>query len=586
MSTTEEKDTMASYYSADMKRNLISELPEVFQSGDLNMALLSAMSRSRSTDEEFMLLVPIAAMHGVLDTLTILVPHWALRVNDHVARYLRLYQKSRRSATLPLSKPAASGAGAQTPTQTSHQHKITIEDIESFIEEAPEFAYGYRIIAEGLKLKHQLKVSPSTVGRVIKGSPGRMRKKRINIAPKHLTAQEVDSTLTYLDSLHDFFGRVRKALGPGFEPDPVMRDAIRKFSDDQRAFAQITAFADQTPIVQGGTISEVYTRHGQQVLSGGTLKGNLMGQTWILSAVITVNQTVKTWLHVDNAGRAVSVGDEEIVKFYTQEQPSPSPELSRVGGKAVGPLLQALGIKFLIVDSVGRSGATAAPVASHFSPTVFQHLAKHGVRMLLLPPAGCLGNPIELWNGAVQRHLRAWHPENPPRHRLPGVTNLEEAQRALHEFAVNHTGSGTAHKHNYDHYAKRACGDELWLGIVGEPVQHLVRKLRRRRVMQGLPIQQRSIEFADEPIEYTIHQEGGKKRCLSQSVSELVTKPAARECVKKFEQQKRNEPRGKARRPVLGKELFRLRPYLGWDRYRLSLYACNVWWVPMARSSS
>ena len=563
------------------RKSLLERLHQTFNSPTVSEALNSAALHSRLTDDQFLLLVPTASMHGVIDELWEVLHRIPVDKSKLVTRYLRLMGKRAQVPAVAAISDTSIAADPLFVAKPRNRSPLTIEMLERFLDEYPEMSHSFRSIADGMSVVMHHEVSASTVRRRAKQAAGDIQKKTLHIAPKHLGAQEVDSTLSYLDALSDFMDRAAKTLEPSIETAPdVLKEAMRSWSDDKWAFARCTAFADQTPIVQGASVNKIWAHQTHSPHSGGTLQGNLMGQTYILSAVITLNRVVKTWLHVNDKGSAVKVGSDEIVRFYTEELAPRNKDHSGVGGPAVGPLLKSLGIKFLIFDSVGRSGATATPVSSHFSPTIFAHLVKFGIRPILLPPAGCMGNPIELWNGNVQKWMRAYLPADAQRHRLPGVTNIDEAESALHAFVIRSNKGETSHHHNYDYYNKRAFGDELWRGVKELPVQWCVRELRRQRYAHDQVIQVRPIFTTEERIEFVRWGTDHKQKHSFQSIGASVAKRAAKE--QRRAVRAASSGAGAGADPLhasfgqMSTESFRLRPYLGWDRYRVCLYALNI----------
>jgi hypothetical protein len=64
----------------------------------------------------------------------------------------------------------------------------------------------------------------------------------------------------------------------------------------------------------------------------------------------------------------------------------------------------------LLIDRLGKSGASVYPVAGHHTPVLRVRARRAGVGLLMQPPMGALVNPIELWNMHVKTVMNAMQP--------------------------------------------------------------------------------------------------------------------------------------------------------------------------------
>lgn len=119
----------------------------------------------------------------------------------------------------------------------------------------------------------------------------------------------------------------------------------------------------------------------------------------------------------------------------------------------------------LLLDRLGRSGRAAAPNKSHYSPAVKKAFLDAGIGYDLLPPKGAEFNPIECFNGWVQRYALRWRPPDNridtygqvvrgPRTRAEALMALQDALKALKE---------KKHKKLFGHwYKRRVTGSDAY----------------------------------------------------------------------------------------------------------------------------
>ena len=174
------------------------------------------------------------------------------------------------------------------------------------------------------------------------------------------------------------------------------------------------AYADQTPIfICTGHRSAYGT--GVVFGDGGDAKqGKKVGNLW---AVITSQGCCRAWVTDAN-------GDEETTKQFFLAEKLPPGWINLHGPDGnIFDLLAAHGAQLpgrnrkmiLCIDRLGKSGASAYPVAGHHAPELRVRARKAGVGLLMLPAKGAFVNPIELWNMHVKRVMDAMQPAGLPR---------------------------------------------------------------------------------------------------------------------------------------------------------------------------
>ena len=172
-------------------------------------------------------------------------------------------------------------------------------------------------------------------------------------------------------------------------------------------------YADQTPVF---ICAGHKTALGETCVfgDGGDAKGGKkIGNLW---AVVTVKGCLRAWFTADN-------GDEPTTKqFFLQDKPPPGwinihgPDgnifdiIAAHGKEVFGRRTKML----LLIDRLGKSGASAYPVAAHHAPELRVRAHKAHVGLLMLPPKGALVNPIELWNMHVKNLMNALKPAGAP----------------------------------------------------------------------------------------------------------------------------------------------------------------------------
>ena len=113
-------------------------------------------------------------------------------------------------------------------------------------------------------------------------------------------------------------------------------------------------------------------------------------------AVISVKGVVKADLIKGNMNDAA-------FRAFCLETQEPTIDSPNLGGPPLATLLPPQ--SFLIWDRLGRSGRSKNPTAMHYNPEIHHALSESRIAVKLLPPKGCLLNPIELFNSAVKSKL-------------------------------------------------------------------------------------------------------------------------------------------------------------------------------------
>ena len=172
-------------------------------------------------------------------------------------------------------------------------------------------------------------------------------------------------------------------------------------------------YVDQTPVFilaghkSGYGVTHVYSDGGDA--KGGKKIGNL----W---ALMTINGCERAWFTEEN-------GDETTAKEFFLADTLPPGWINLHGPDGnVFDLIAALGKKMtgrcrkmvLLIDRLGKSGASAYPIAGHHHPILRVRARVAGVGLLMLPPKGALVNPIELWNMHVKNVMNSLQPVGLP----------------------------------------------------------------------------------------------------------------------------------------------------------------------------
>jgi transposase len=199
-------------------------------------------------------------------------------------------------------------------------------------------------------------------------------------------------------------------------------------------------FVDQTPVFMMTGHSSGY---GASLVfgDGGDAKGGKkIGNIW---ALMSVNGCERAWFTTEN-------GDETTAKqfFLSDELPAGWINLYGPDGN-VFDLIAALGRRMtgrcrkmiLLIDRLGKSGASAYPIAGHHHPILRVRAHEAGVLLLMLPPKGALVNPIELWNMHVKRVMNHMQPAGLPldswQQYIRGPRTKEEALEMLKQAVVD-----------------------------------------------------------------------------------------------------------------------------------------------------
>ena len=108
-----------------------------------------------------------------------------------------------------------------------------------------------------------------------------------------------------------------------------------------------------------------------------------------------------------------------------------------LGGASLLDLIPKKDGYILLLDRLGRSGAAADPTAGHYHPGVRAKFLAVGIGYDLLPPKGAEFNPIELFNGLLQRMVLRWEPPGAKKdtfgQKVRGPRTLEEAIIAVND---------------------------------------------------------------------------------------------------------------------------------------------------------
>ena len=127
----------------------------------------------------------------------------------------------------------------------------------------------------------------------------------------------------------------------------------------------------------------------------------------------------------------------------------PPPHALNLRGRAVDALLveNYPPVKFICMDMWGRAGRARKPTAGHFNPRIQIGFTEHGIRVVFLPPKGCLVSCQEPLHNRLQMVVRKWHPPQPredpafPRRKLVGPQNFMQLQivvsQIIGEWRVN-----------------------------------------------------------------------------------------------------------------------------------------------------
>ena len=173
------------------------------------------------------------------------------------------------------------------------------------------------------------------------------------------------------------------------------------------------AYIDQTPLF-------ILTGHrsgygdGPVYCTGGDAKGGKeIGNIW---ALMTFRGCERAWFTEEN-------GDETTAKEFFLAVTLPPGWINLHGPDGnVFDLIAWLGNKMtgrcrkmiLLIDRLGKSGASAYPIAGHHHPILRVRARAAGVGLLMLPPKGALVNPIELWNMHVKNIMDRLQPAGLP----------------------------------------------------------------------------------------------------------------------------------------------------------------------------
>lgn len=551
----------------DTSNQSADRLAGAFDEPDVKKVLAAASTSQRMTDLQFMYLVPIAALQKQIPSLYRHLGRSCPTRAKLAQRYVRVLQKH-------VSLPNA--ASSDTPSMPSYHLEPEevfptdplAQDVLSFIREFPAHCQSARSIAEGLSITRSDSVSKSTAHRVLTRYPHIFKRKTVQVNPRQTSAKDVDSFCCYLDALERLMAQQVVRAKHAHAHLTTGRERAKA----QEQLMNIVAFGDQAPLNEGSTLAEMWSETGCPVQMSGDKKGGGTPDKWMMSAVITARKVVKVWLHVDaNYHKSKSVDTKELGDFFLTEKRPKNPKHKHYGGGAIGPALQREGIRYLVLDQCGRSGNSADPVSGHFNPALLQHLAHYGVRLILLPPGGCLGNPIELFNGYLQRAIYSFLPGESAAdvrstaHRAPGVGTYDEAEEAVNKAVRRLNEAKASRDHLANWYKQRAFGNDMWKGLRNQPLMWLVQELRRYRARSGLVVQRRPFVPVTDSLHIKLYSEP-RQNVSIQSLQEMASKTASRKALKRSRD-------GSSSAQL---ERYTLRPYQGFWRYMNALCGLNV----------
>ena len=114
------------------------------------------------------------------------------------------------------------------------------------------------------------------------------------------------------------------------------------------------------------------------------------------SSVISHDDVIKVWLSKTPAN------DTVVADFMLKSQTRPihAPLLGRL---PVTDLLQPG--KWFVWDRLGRAGTCANPTKQHYNGNSKRRLAQKQVQEMKLPVKGHEANPVEIFNGYIQREV-------------------------------------------------------------------------------------------------------------------------------------------------------------------------------------
>ena len=154
---------------------------------------------------------------------------------------------------------------------------------------------------------------------------------------------------------------------------------------------------DQCPLVKGGDYAGKKVRCRKGEASKLVMQNHYMGGAkWTIHMIVGFDQQeqghiIKVWI-------TDSTRDRDVAAFLKETQAPPA-HAPHIGGPPVGPVLQQMGIKYVLADMLGRSGKARYPEKGHFHPEIRPYLARFGVKWTIAPPLGHLVNFIEPVNG-------------------------------------------------------------------------------------------------------------------------------------------------------------------------------------------
>lgn len=125
--------------------------------------------------------------------------------------------------------------------------------------------------------------------------------------------------------------------------------------------------------------------------------------------------TKKGWLHPGKVYNKGSITNEDFESYVS---------------KTLCPRLS--GDKTVIWDRYGRSGRAKNPTARHFSPKARKRIENTGAKLLMLPPYGKYGDPIEMVFGDTKRIYEKKMTKKLET-RMPSKIPFEEMMKVWHE---------------------------------------------------------------------------------------------------------------------------------------------------------
>ncbi len=231
--------------------------------------------------------------------------------------------------------------------------------------------------------------------------------KKVGRQPKLMTASNAEAYIQYLQSLTQL---PADSLCLFYDQFPISTEAGKGASSAQKVTHEIIAPHGVSSVTSEGRRSA--------------------GKTFQVSILIWKDKIIKVWPHGLTKGEAGinkqggTMDGSAVEYFFTQQQAVPEELLTLlqreykcsaelIGGDPIPELLarEKLQRTLIFADCLGRGGVSDRPMTAHFNANLVAYLARRGITWVLLPPAGCEGNPVEMINGEIQRKVAYASPD-------------------------------------------------------------------------------------------------------------------------------------------------------------------------------